>query len=189
MTRATAFSDPSDYLQEVCELRIISWDANRIVLSTPSGRQVVVNAPPGHPRWRALQEFQWNYTVKDLGIDARIRAGLDGYTPIWQTTRIWHQGIHLPMHQPVVTLCPRAEWHNTANHYCTFCHYGLENKSGRLGPFAKCWFCLDTPAWHHGHCCPHNPSAREWNGAPHRLQYQKWNYCRGFQDWLRTLPF
>ena len=118
MNRATALSDPEDYLQEVGELRIISWDANRIVL-TIRGRQVVVNAPPGHPRWRALQEFQWNYTVKDLGIDARIRAGLDGYTPIWQTTRIWHQGTHLPMHQPVVALCPRAEWHNAANHYCT----------------------------------------------------------------------
>ena len=189
MAGAAALNDPPDYLQQVCELRIIRWDANRMVLNTPSGRQVVVNAPPGHPRWRAFPEFQWSYTVKDLGIHARIITGLDGYTPIWQTTRIWHQGTHLPMHQPVVTLCPRAEWYNTANHYCTFCHYGLENKRGKLGPFEKCWFCLDRPAWHHGHCCPHNPLAREWNGAPHLLQYQKWNYCRGFKDWLRTLPF
>lgn len=117
----------------------------------------------------------------------------------------WHQGRHLPMHQPVVTLCPRAEWHNTAHHFCTFCHYGLENKQGELGPFEGCWFCLDRPAWHHGHCCPHNSASREWNGIPHLRLYRSsaqwepptWTEqdpnphqdSREFRSWLRTLPF
>ena len=193
------------HLQQVCELRIILWDAYRIILVTPSGRQVVVEAPPGHPTRRVFQEFQWSYTVKDLGIHARILMGVEGYTPLRQTTRIWHQGRPLPMHQPVVTLCPRAEWHNTAHHFCTFCHYGLENKQGELGPFEGCWFCLDRPAWHHGHCCPHNSASREWNGIPHLRLYRSsaqwepptWTEqdpnphqdSREFRSWLRTLPF
>ena len=214
MDRTVAFSEPVGYLQQICELQIISLDAKSIVLVTPRGRQVVVRAPPGYPNRRDHQEFQWNYTVKDLGIQARLALGLEGYTPIWQTTRIRFQGAHLPMHRPVATLCPQAEWYYTANHYCTFCHFGLRNLRGRLGPFRECWFCQDSPTWHHGHCCPHNPAAREWNGVPHLLQIQRraswdsdnWtvhnprdegnlqdpNLCqdsRDFRNWLRTLPF
>ena len=170
--------------QQICELQVILLNANRVILVTPSGRQVVVEAPQGCPRERTLHEFQVKFTVKDLGIHARILMGLAGYTPIWQTMRIVHQGNYLPMHRPVVTLSPRAEWHEVASHYCTFCYYSLQNKHGRLGPFEECWFCLDSPTWHHGYCCPHNPESSEWNGIPHRHQYN-----RGLRNFLRTLPF
>ena len=124
--------------QQTCELEIILLNANRVILVTPSGRRVVVEAPPGRPRERTLHEFQVNFTVKDLGVHARILMGLAGYTPIWQTMRIVHQGHYLPMHQPVVTLYPSAKWYKVASHYCTFCYYSLQNKHRRLGPFEEC---------------------------------------------------
>ena len=158
--------------QQVWELRIVAWNAARIILTTPEGRQVTVSAPQGHPRVRVLYEFQWQFLVKDLGIHARCAMGLEPYTPVGKTTRIIHAGRYLPMHQPVVTLCPHAGWYNTAQHYCTFCLCSLQNKRGSLGPFQGCWFCLDSPAWHHGGCCPHNPLSTQWNGPPHLLRHQ-----------------
>ena len=170
--------------QQICELHVTLLNANKVILVTAGGRRVVVDAPPGSSRDGELSEFQAKFTVKDLGIQARISMGLAGYTPIWQTTRIVHQGEYLPMHQPVVTLCPGAKWNKVASHYCTFCHSSLRNRQGRLGPFESCWFCMDSPTWHHGHCCPHNPESREWNGTPHHYQYDG-----GLRSFLRTLPF
>ena len=161
------------HAQQVCELQIVAWNAARIILVTPQGRQVTVRAPPGHPRFRVLFEFQWQFLVKDLGLQARCELGLEAYTPTWETTRIKHEGRYLPMHRPVATLCPHSSWYNAALNYCTFCLCSLQNKKGDLGPFQGCWFCLDSPAWHHGGCCPHNPQSPNWNGPPHLVLHQR----------------
>ena len=165
--------------QQVFELEMAFLDECRVILVTPKGRQVTVDAPLGSDRNRERQEFQAKYTIKDLAIHARLLMGLEGYTPIRQTMRIVHEGRYLPMHQPLVTLCPLARWHRIADTHCTFCHSQLQNKDGELGPYAHCRFCLDGPTWHHGYCCPHNPKSRQWNGTPHLLRYNRavseWN--------------
>ena len=164
------------YAQQIFELRIVAWNTARIILVTPQGRQVTVRAPPGHPMLRVLFEFQWQFMVKDLGLQARSELGLEAYTPTWETTRIKHEGKYLPMHRPVATLCPHSSWYNAAQHYCTFCLCSLQNKRGDLGPFQGCRFCLDSPSWHHGGCCPHNPQSPNWNGPPHLVLHQ-WDYA------------
>ena len=170
--------------QQIFGLEVFQLNPNRAVLCSPSGRLVIVDAPPGCPGESIIQEFQAKFTAKDLGIQARVLMGLAGYTPIWQTTRILYQGDHLPMHQPVATLCPGAAWNRVAGSQCTFCYSVLCNRQGWVGPFENCWYCMDSPTWHHGICCPHNPRSIEWNGTPHHQQYY-----RGLRSFLRTLPF
>ena len=29
-------------------------------------------------------------------------------------------------------------------------------------PFDECWFCGQSPSWHHGRCCPDKPRRHEW---------------------------
>ena len=170
--------------QQLYELNIQAWNPARITIATSTGFQVNVQAPPGDIEIRRLFEFQRRFLVKDLGIHARLLLGKEGYTPTWQTTRIRHHGNYLPMHQPVATLCPSAECYHEAMYYCTFCRGELRNRHGAVGPFEWCWFCLDSPTWHHGACCPHNPMAVEWNGMPHRLIHQA-----NYRSFLRTLPW
>ena len=65
--------------QQLCELHVTLLNANRVILVTAGGRRVVVDAPPGSSRDGELSEFQGKFTVKDLGIQARISMGLVGY--------------------------------------------------------------------------------------------------------------
>ena len=170
--------------QEIFELQLIAVEPASATLVLPTGELLIVRPP----RWAAGEqsppEFRWKFLIKDLGILARLSMGLTGYTQPWVTTRLVHEGEYLPMHLPVVALCPKADWYMTANLYCTFCGWGLRNHCGRLGAFKACWFCKDQPANHHGACCPHNPASKEWNGMPHWKRHRK-----NMISFLRTLPF
>ena len=170
--------------QEIFELQLVSIEPSWAVLVTPKGDFLTVEPP----RWAAGEqcppEFGWRYLIKDLGIQARIMMGLPGYTQPWMTTRLVHEGVYLPMHLPLVALCPKADWCRTSKVYCNFCGWGLRNHRGKLGAFKACWFCKDQPANHHGACCPHNPASKEWNGMPHWQRHQK-----NIRSFLRTLPF
>ena len=170
--------------QQIYEFEVLQLNPIEAVLRSPCGKLVVVWAPQGCLGASMLQEFQAKFTAKDLGIQARVLMVLAGYTPIWQTTRILYQGDYLPMHQPVPPLCPGAAWNRVASSQCKFCYSVLCNRQGWVGPFENCWYCMDSPTWHHGLCCPHNPSSREWNGTPHQQQYD-----RGLRSFLRTLAF
>ncbi len=174
----------ADLSQAVFELQLIQVEGTKAVLITPEGLRVTVTPPPGNAKQGGLPEFQSKFMIKDLGIQARLLMGLSGYTRTCQTTRIVHQGEYLPMHLPVIAICPRAAQYRDANQYCTFCWQDLRNRKGESGAFRECWFCLDSPSWHHGACCPHNPMAREWNGLPHRSVHQA-----NMQRFIRTLPF
>ena len=176
--------EEADLNQTVFELQLILVEPTQAVLITPAGSRIAVTPPPGNVKQGDSPEFQPGFVIKDLGILVRQRMGLSGYTRTSQTTRIVHQGEYLPMHLPVIAMCPRAPQYRNANRYCTFCWQDLRNKKGESGAFRKCWFCLDSPSWHHGACCPHNPAAREWNGTPHRSVHHA-----NMQRFIRTLPF
>ena len=38
-----------------------------------------------------------------------------------------------------------------ADTFCMICR-----EFGRV-PYAECWYCGDSPSWHHGRCCPERP--------------------------------
>ena len=174
----------TDLEQVVWELQLETLEPTKATVISPEGRRLVVAPPPSGSNDYGTSEFQPGYLVKDLGIDARQLLGLPGYTQPWRTTRIVHQGEYLPMHQPLIALCPDAAHYSAANLLCTFCKRGLWNKQGIAGAFKACWFCRDSPSLHHGACCPHNPMAREWNGVPHHRLHQA-----NMQNFIRTLPF
>ena len=174
----------TDLDQVIWELQLETVETTKATVISPEGRRLTVAPPPGGSNEYGTSEFQPGYLVKDLGIDARLLLGLPGYTQPWRTTRIVHQGEYLPMHQPLIALCPDAAHYSAANLLCTFCRRGLWNKQGIAGAFKACWFCRDSPTLHHGACCPHNPMAREWNGVPHHRLHQT-----NMQSYIRTLPF
>ena len=170
--------------QTIFELQLHLVETTRAVIITPDGTRVTVRPPRGETTAMVKPQFPLTYTVKDLGISARSCMGLPGYTRPHQTTRIKYQGKYLPMHMPVTALCLGTLQCKIARDSCTFCTQKLRNKNGKAAPFRDCWFCLDSPAMHHGACCPHNPAAKEWNGTPHQVQHQM-NWHR----FIRTLPF
>ena len=171
--------------QSIFELQLIEVKATGATLIDPSGKQVIVLPPDVDFSYHETAEFQRHYLVKDLGIQARILLGLQGYTKPWESTRIvFEPGEYLPMHLPVVALCPDSTFFHKSLSECTFCQSSLRNRRGFVGPFRECWFCMDSPSTHHGACCPHNPLAQEWNGAPHLQQHRA-----NMVDLIRTLPF
>ena len=170
--------------QEIFELQLITVEPAFVVVVTPNRDFLTIYAPRGGAEEMGSLEFDWRFLIKDLGIRARLHMGLPGYTETCRTTRVVHEGEYMPMHLPVVALCPTARWYRTARCYCTFCGWGLRDSRGKLGAFKVCWFCKDQPANHHGACCPHNPASKEWNGMPQWQRHQK-----NIRSFLRTLPF
>ena len=169
--------------QQTFELELLYLSRYRARVGTPLGTVLEILAPPGSDSL-GTGIFRQNYTVKDLGIQVRTQMGLPGYTQTHQTTRVMHQGQELPMHRPIASLDEdNPFWHETM-HWCIFCHKELLNKANQRGPFRSCWFCQDAPSWHHGHCCPHNPCSRNWNGKPHKVQHQM-----NIRSFLKSLPF
>ena len=169
--------------QKAFKLELLHLSRHTAMVGTPQGTVLEILAPPGSERLGAAI-FQRNYTIKDLGIQARTQMGLPGYTQAHQSTRVMHQGQELPMHRPVASLDEdNPFWHETM-HWCIFCRRELLNKTNQRGPFRSCWFCHDAPSWHHGDCCPHNSSSRNWNGKPHRVQHQM-----NIRSFLKSLPF
>ena len=119
--------------QEIFELQLITVEPAFVVVVTPTRESLTIHAPSGGAEETGSVEFDWRFLIKDLGIRARLRMGLAGYTEPYRTTRVVHEGEYMPMHMPVVALCPNAKWYRTANCYCTFCGWGLRNSSGKLG--------------------------------------------------------
>ena len=170
--------------QEIFELQLLTVELDRAEVVSPQRTHLVVMCPPGHQQGRRKPIFQRDFLIKDLGIQARQLMGLPGYTQTWQTTRLVHQGEYMPMHLPLLALCPDSHLRKTVMEHCAFCELQLVNRKGGIGAFQYCWFCSDSPATHHGACCPHNPSALTWNGIPHRQQHE-----RHIMKYLSTLPF
>ena len=170
--------------QEVFELQLLAVELDRAKIVCPRGTHLEVMCPLGLFQTRSKPAFQRNFLIKDLGIQARQLLGLPGYTQTWQTTRVLHQGGYLPMHLPLLALCPSSHLYNQVKEHCAFCEGQLVNRRGEVGAFQYCWFCGDSPATHHGACCPHNPEALAWNGTPHRQQHS-----RHVRNYLNSLPF
>ena len=170
--------------QEIFEVQLLTVELDRAEIVSPQRKHLVVMCPLELLRGRSKPTFQRNFLIKDLGIQARQLMGLPGYTQTWQTTRVVHQGEYMPMHLPLLALCPGSHLYKTVREHCTFCEHQLVNRKGEIGAFQYCWFCSDSPATHHGACCPHNPSAPTWNGIPHRQQHE-----RHIMKYLSTLPF
>ena len=119
-------------------------------------------------------------TMKQLGILARRALGLPGRTPLEVSVRVIMGTKVLGIHQPLGTLMdqPSCEY-SWANQHCHCCQQGLwgptfeytwANPRG-IGPFANCYFCGDSPSWHHGWCCPHNPQSNFYRGSSHTSRY------------------
>ena len=50
--------------------------------------------------------------------------------------------------------CPTAATDNERR--CSICY-----DRARV-PFDECWFCGQSPSWHHGRCCPDKPRTGTW---------------------------
>ena len=118
--------------------------------------------------------------VKDLGKLARKEMGLPPSTPLFMSTRVVYEGNVLPMHRPLATLLASdSPFYHMAQRCCHFCRRPLRgNRRGgeplvTAGPYNQCLFCEDTPAWHHGACCPHNEAAPYCQGMPHASRYRR----------------
>ena len=115
-------------------------------------------------------------TVKALGIAARRALGLQPRTPLHVTTRILWRNEVLPMHRPLGTLLdPGAKAFRTTNETCYLCHTLLRTgtRMQDRGPFLGCYFCNDSPSWHHGACCPHNKQSNFFTGRSHRERFEE----------------
>ena len=95
--------------QEIFELQLITVEPTFVVVVTPNRDFITI-----HAEEIGFLEFDWRFLIKDLGIWARLYMGLPGYTEPYRTTRVVHEGDYMPMHLPVVALCPTARWYRTA---------------------------------------------------------------------------
>ena len=119
-------------------------------------------------------------TMKHLGILARRALGLPGRTPLGVSVRVIMGTKVLGIHQPLGTLMDKqSREYSWANQHCHCCQQGLlgptfeyswANPHG-IEPFAHCYFCGDSPSWHHGWCCPHNPQSNFYRGPSHTSRY------------------
>ena len=152
------------------------------VLSTQDGTVVRVPLafvglrPSSEIRRTVLRDNYWGevLTAKHLGIYARRGLGLPGRTPLHTSTRILWQGAPLHVHRPIATLLEvQSEEFQIANTHCLYCKQQLQHDDPRhSGPFHTCYFCYDTPAWHHGECCPFNPGSKHFHGRSHTQRFE-----------------
>jgi len=118
-------------------------------------------------------------TMKHLGVAARRGLGLPGKTPLGVSVRVLSGIKVLGTHQPLATLMDaQSSEYIWANENCHCCQLGLQGPAWPPGvhqePFANCYFCEDSPSWHHGWCCPHNPESDFYRGLSHRRRYQEY---------------
>ena len=121
-------------------------------------------------------------TMKHLGIVARRGLGLPGRTPLGTSVRILLGTKVLGIHQPLATLMDaQSREYSWASQHCHCCLQGLlgptyeyswANPHG-IKPFDHCYYCGDSPSWHHGWCCPHNPKSKFYRGSSHTSRYQE----------------
>ena len=169
--------------QDFFILTLLHIDERKAELSTLDGNTVEVLLAFGtriSGRANSAEPYRRTYpgdrlTVKALGIAARRELGLRPRTLLHMTTRILWQNTVLPMHRPVATfLSKHTKAYQKACNECHFCRdtlrKGRENEED--GPFPSCFFCKDSPAWHHGACCPHNPLSRYYHGRTHKERFE-----------------
>ena len=138
---------------------------NKAVLSTMAGTEVEVQFPLGR---------FYTFVAKDLGRWARRNLGLKGRTDPGEFTQILWKDRVLGINQPLTSLLD-GEQSSSPQHPlpCTFCQNPLRPKTNAApyseaqGPFPYCCFCNDTPAWHHGWCCPQNHNSSMYRGRTH----------------------
>ena len=173
--------------QEVFLLDLLTIDEEHAVISTLDGKDTRVplrfqlqdlldpTLEIGRPPYPGCALH-----VKDLGRLARLEMGLEPTTPLHLSTRIVYQGVVLPMHKPISTLLDSNScYYAMAQRCCHFCRCPLRGNRREgdplvtSGPYDKCFFCDDTPAWHHGACCPHNQASVYCDGTPHATRYKR----------------
>ena len=172
--------------QTLFVLNVTRVTKSQIVLATLEGREVAVelawrNEQPSHPTEPSLlilsaSQLDGKFvTMKHLGITVRERLGLPGRTSLDVSVRILFDQQVLGIHRPLATLMEAGSdercW---ADNHCQFCEFPLRPRQGPgvdRGPLTYCYFCENAPVWHHGWCCPENPSTRNYMGVPHRLRY------------------
>ena len=179
--------------QQIFALHLQEIDESHALLYTLDGKEVEVGLSFRVQDLcdHALEIWRRPYPgcalhVKDLGKLARKEMGLDPTTPLHISTRIIYNGEVLPMHRPLSTLLDKdSTYYHMAQICCHFCRGPLRgNRRGgdpliTAGPYAHCFFCQDSPAWHHGACCPHNEAAPYCDGMPHTSRYRRhWAFCQ-----------
>ena len=121
-------------------------------------------------------------TMKHLGIVARRGLGLPGRTSLGVSVRVLSGTKVLGIHQPLATLMDAQSCeYSWANQHCHCCQQGLLGPTLEYSwanphcvePFAHCYFCGDSPSWHHGWCCPHNPQSDFYRGRSHTSRYHQ----------------
>ena len=171
--------------QDFFLLNLENIDESQATLSTLDGTSVSIllsfgsriagrASAHGMPYLRIYQGE--SMTVKALGIAARRALGLQPRTPLHVTTRLLWGNEVLPMHRPLGTLLGEdAKAFRTAYENCYLCHSTLRQGARQedRGPFLGCYFCNDSPSWHHGACCPHNTQSRFFQGKSHRERFEE----------------
>ena len=139
--------------------------------------------PSREIRHTILKANYWGevLTAKHLGIYARRCLGMPGRTPLHTTTRIVWQGTPLHVHRPIATLLDETtEEFQIANTHCLYCKQRLQHDDPQQsGPFRSCYFCFDSPSWHHGECCPFNPGSKHYHGRSHFQRFEEAYHSAG----------
>ena len=146
-------------------------DKDKARLSTMAGKEVEVH-------------FRGNistHVAKDLGRWARRNLGLKERTELGEFTQIVWKDQILGINHPLSWLLKEEQSNSPERTIpCTFCQNPLvagptaASSLAALGPFPFCYFCNDTPAWHHGWCCPQNPGSSMYRGRTHADYSQIW---------------
>ena len=152
--------EPSYFVMTLLEI-----DNERARLTTMAGEEVEVIFESSPTIWVA----------KDLGRWARRNMGMKARTEPGEFTRIIWKDQVLGINQPLAMLLEKGKYgREWALGHCTFCLNPLRSSHGGVGPypepirpFPHCYFCEDTPAWHHGWCCPQNATSCMYRGPTH----------------------
>ena len=144
-------------------LTLLEIDEHKALLTNIAGREVEV----------LFRHHLSTIVAKDLGRWARRSLGLRGRTAPGVFTQIIWKGQVLGINQPLATLLEDGQPSREALRACTFCRNPLRNDNApvatceRVAPFYYCYFCGDSPTWHHGWCCPQNPDSMFYKGPTH----------------------
>ena len=163
-------------------LTLLEIDNKRARLTTMAGKEVEVVFRSSLTAW----------VVKDLGRWARRNLGLRGRTEPGEFTQIIWKNQVLGINQPLAILLEEGqECNDSALRNCTFCLNPLRILSnevppchGQPAPFPYCYFCEDTPSWHHGWCCPQNATSCMYRGPTHADRTSRMIWARRFRDSL-----
>ena len=158
-------------------------DRHQARLSTMAGAEVQAQFPG------SINTF----VAKDLGRWARRNLGLKGRTEPGEYTQIIWENRILGINQPLTSLLNEEQASQPQHPLpCTFCQNPLRPRTNTAPyleaqePFPYCRFCDDTPAWHHGWCCPQNHNSSMYRGCTHADNTERMIWARLFRESLKT---